>query len=416
MIKNKSLNVAVVGGGTTGPAAALLLKRKGHSVTVFERVAKISPVGAGVLVQPTGLEVLRRLNLLSPIQAHRAPVSRLHSENHRGKVFLHLNYSELAPGLQGWGLHRAVLCKYLFDAMEEEKIPVNLGTSMSQIDWKGNQSDLIDSDENRHGPFDLVILSDGSRSTLRDQTPLVRRSPRYPWGALWFIGKNSEGHFSDTLFQVVKGTRKMVGFLPTGLDLHGRDPLVSLFWSIKESEREACLRRGLGAWKKEVLELVPQSSFLLDQIQSFDQLTFAAYYDVVMKDWHYRNIVILGDSAHAMSPQLGQGVNLGFFDAMVLSDCIEAAPTLPEAFREYSRKRRRHLGFYQFATRWATPFFQSSTPGLGLLRDYGFALLNAVPVLRRQMIRSMAGLKRGFLRRSLSYFEPPAVSGAEKGP
>jgi 2-polyprenyl-6-methoxyphenol hydroxylase-like FAD-dependent oxidoreductase len=235
-----------------------------------------------------------------------------------------------------------------------------------------------------------------------------------PLGALWFIGKNPEGHFSDTLFQVVKGTRKMLGFLPTGLDWEGQTPLVSLFWSIKETEKEACLRRGLSAWKKEVLELVPKADFLLDQIESFDQLSFAAYYDVVMWDWHHRNVVIPGRlHAHAMSPQLGQGVNLGFYDAMVLADCLEEGNTLAEALPEYSRRRMRHLDFYQFVTRWATPFFQSSTPGLSVLRDYGFAFLNAVLVFRRQMIRSMAGLKRGFLRKSLSYFEIPPELGSE---
>ncbi|HZV38806.1 MAG TPA: NAD(P)-binding protein, partial [Pseudoxanthomonas sp.] len=61
---NKPLDIAIVGYGTGGQAAALLLQRDGHRVRVFERVPDPGPVGAGFLLQPTGLQALWRMGLL----------------------------------------------------------------------------------------------------------------------------------------------------------------------------------------------------------------------------------------------------------------------------------------------------------------------------------------------------------------
>ncbi|MBZ0117864.1 MAG: FAD-dependent oxidoreductase, partial [Sandaracinaceae bacterium] len=64
-----ALDVAVIGAGTAGSAAALLLARAGHAVTLFEAVLEPKPVGAGIMLQPTGMHVLAELGLLEPILA-----------------------------------------------------------------------------------------------------------------------------------------------------------------------------------------------------------------------------------------------------------------------------------------------------------------------------------------------------------
>ena len=60
----RTLSVAIVGYGTAGQALAILLARDGHRVEVFEQAAQPGPVGAGFLLQPTGLQVLWQMGLL----------------------------------------------------------------------------------------------------------------------------------------------------------------------------------------------------------------------------------------------------------------------------------------------------------------------------------------------------------------
>jgi 2-polyprenyl-6-methoxyphenol hydroxylase-like FAD-dependent oxidoreductase len=255
-----------------------------------------------------------------------------------------------------------------------------------------------------------VVVADGARSQLRDDTATSKLVTPYPWGALWFVGKDArpDGHPRvRTLHQVVDRTQRFIGMLPTGEPAGAsgtrRDRLVSLFWSIRADRVPAWRQRGLDAWKAEVLDLAEEAEPVLEQIDDIDQILYAGYHDVVMHRWHTRNVVYLGDAAHATSPQLGQGCNLALWDAMVLSDCIDREPRdLARALEAYSRCREGHLAYYQLATRWLTPFFQGDVDGLGTLRDLTMPLLGKVPALRRLMTLSMLGVVDGFGGRTLT--------------
>ncbi len=396
------LKVAIVGCGSGGPAAGIFLARAGHEVTLFERAPSLRPVGAGFLLQPTGLSVLQKLNCLEDILQLGAPVERLYGHTPGGRTILNLHYHDLQSDLYGVGLHRASLLHVLCQVMEETGIPLQLGTEIVSLQNAGSQSYLVDKEGQQYGPYDLVIVADGSRSSLRTQLGLSCRVKPYNWGAIWYIGEDKEAHFRKELYQVFQSTKTLLGFLPTGFTPgHETAPLVSMFWSLRLDHYEAWKERGLQPWKEEVLRLVPRAESFLPQITEPEQLIRAGYFDVVMKQWSNDRAVVIGDAAHAMSPQLGQGVNLALFDAMVLADCIERTDSLPEALANYNHQRKRHLRFYQFATRWATPFFQSSFTPLGLIRDWVFPYGLYVRPWRLQMIRAMAGLKRGILRLSM---------------
>jgi 2-polyprenyl-6-methoxyphenol hydroxylase-like FAD-dependent oxidoreductase len=114
--------------------------------------------------------------------------------------------------------------------------------------------------------------------------------------------------------------------------------------------------------------------------------------------WFDEGIVVLGDAGHAMSPQLGQGVNLALADAACLAECISKYP-LPTALRQYQRRRLFALRYYQLATRWLTPWFQSDHEWLTPLRRMFFVVAGAIPLARKLMTMSMAGLV-GHRRRS----------------
>lgn len=396
------IDVGVVGAGTAGTAAALLLARAGHRVTIYERVAAPGPVGAGIVLQPTGQAVLQRLGLLGPVLARGARIDRLHCVTGTGRTVVDLDYTPAGPGRFGLGLHRGVLFQTLFEAARTEpgitlRCGVDVRAPVPTVDGVALRTD----DGERHGPHDLVVVADGARSQVREHAGLRFRERPYAWGALWHVAPDPDEVYAGELYQVVRGTGSMLGLLPTGRGPEpDSPPQVSLYWSLR-ADRLAAFGQGFAAWKAQVLRDDPRAAFLLDRLHDPESLLFAQYRHVDMPRWHGERIVLLGDAAHAMSPQLGQGCNLALVDAAVLADVIAAAPSPTAALPHYTRTRRAHLRYYLWATRALTPFFQSDHGWLGWLRDLGMPIAGKLPWFRRQMCLSMAGHMRGVLRAPL---------------
>lgn len=387
----ESLRIAIVGCGSAGPAAATLLQRQGHRVTLFERAVECRPVGAGFLLQPSGMAVLGALGILNPVMARGARVERLHVVDRGGDEVLDLRYAELGTRLHGLGLHRPVLLHFLIGAMEQAGVDIRWGREVADAVRRNGRWELSFQGGAVEGGFDLLVIADGARSALRGKLGFHGADRGYPWGAHWFIGRNDGVFPEHELFQIVHGTRRLLGFLATGKELGGSEPLVSLFWSIKLSDEAKIRSQSLAEWKREILGLCPRAEGLLAQIDDWSQVLTARYGDVAMNSWHRDGVVILGDAGHAMSPQLGQGVNLALADAACLGRCMERLP-VAEALQEYSRRRRIALGYYRFASRQLTPWFQSDHEWLTPFRSLFFGVSRHLAPARKFMTRTMAGL------------------------
>ena len=393
----RALDIAVVGAGTAGSAAAVLLARAGHRVTLYERVPNPAPVGAGIIVQPSGLAVLAALGIHEQVIARGAPLERLRCVTAAGRTLLDLPYATVGARF-GLGLHRGVLFAALHQLLDDARVTVDCGREIVSLRAAGDGVIPVDAAGRALAAADLLVVADGARSRLRDETdpPLGERKVRvYPWGALWFVGRDREPRFARELYQVVDGAQHMIGVLPTGLGPAGDAPLVSLFFSLRADRLSEWRRAGLARWKETVLRYVPAAADLLAKIQSLDDVTFAAYHDVVLAPWHTRNLVWLGDAAHATSPQLGQGCNLALVDAHTLAESLATHARVPDALADYSRRRRRQLAYYQLAARWLTPLFQSDARLGGLARDLLMPLGARLPFIKRQMLNTMCGLKTG---------------------
>lgn len=399
------LPIAIVGAGTAGLATAIFLARQGYAVRLLERGEQLQPVGAGILLQPSGLAVLQRLGLLAECTALGAPVSRLYGTSCQGRVILDTRYHDWQPGSFGLGIHRGVLMTALLNAAQRAGVQVETGVNVSRFEQASGHIRLLSQDQPL-GDFAALILADGTRSALRAQMPVRQWSRPYPWGALWSMLPTAASTETGELRQWYRGCREMFGLMPTGSTHQARDlPLTSLFWSLPLSEHEAWRQAGLDAWKTRVRRLAGEAAeAYLQRIDDPQQLTLAAYADVRMQRWHAGRVLAIGDCAHAMSPQLGQGANMALVDAAALADALgEAADATQQAldwnatFTRYGDARRDHLRYYRQASRLLTPLFQSNSNTLAVLRDIALTLARHNRFGRQHAVSTLVGARSGWL-------------------
>jgi 2-polyprenyl-6-methoxyphenol hydroxylase-like FAD-dependent oxidoreductase len=411
-VTRRALDVGIVGCGTAGAAASVFLARAGHRVTLFERVDDPRPIGAGIVLQPTGQAVLGALGLREQIVSRGARIDRLRVVTPGGRRVMNLVYEDFDPTMFGVGVHRGALFASLFAAVAREPVDLRLGVSIERLTRVAHDRvAVLDTHGRRHGPYDLVVVADGSRSQLRAASP-ARVSP-YAWGALWSVVDDPEQIFQGELHQVVRGTSTMLGFLPTGFgpEQSHTTPLVSVYWSLRGDRVEELLAGGLDAWKGQVLSYAPHAEPILDRIASREQVLFTSYQHVSMSRWASHDVVYVGDAAHSMSPQLGQGCNLALVDAWTLAASLATHDDVASALCAYVGARSDHLRFYQFATRALTPFFQSDLTPLGWVRDVGMGTAHRFRFFNRLMTASMCGTMTGLLSRLPLPGSQPAARG-----
>ena len=133
-----------MGAGTAGLAASALLKRDGHDVAIYERFSTARPVGAGLLLQPTGLAVLATLGLDKAAIARAAPIRKLHGTSGSGRTVFDVSYAHLAAHLHGLGIHRGVLFGLLHDTVIAAAVPIATGTAIAALDYRSGLPRLID--------------------------------------------------------------------------------------------------------------------------------------------------------------------------------------------------------------------------------------------------------------------------------
>ena len=387
------MHIAIIGYGTAGQACAVQLARDGHDVSVFERVPRPGPVGAGFLLQPSGLQELWRMGLLGQALAQGARVDRLAGDTASGRAVMDMRYGGLDARLYGVGLQRGALFSILDGAWPGRGARLHAGCDIVSVD--AERGLLRDAEGRGHGPFDLVVVADGAASRLRGTVARPRVDRPYPWGALWSLLPAGAWPHVAELRQRYVAARKMIGLLPVGRCAADPRPMLSFFWSLPVDGFADWERAGLGAWQEELQRLWPEASAVLAQITDAAQLARARYRDTIMRRLHQGRVVLVGDSAHAMSPQLGQGVNMALMDARALAAALGREASTSAALEAYQRERRRHVWIYQLWSRWLTPLFQSERDTAARLRDATFLPMGRMPVGRTQMLRVLTGTRSG---------------------
>lgn len=391
------MKIAVCGCGIGGLATAILARRAGFDVTLFDQFDAPKPVGSGLVIQPVGLRILEQLGAADGALAKGA--KGYHMIGHEavsGRTVLDVSYGPIGGTNFGLGIHRASLFGALMDAAQRDEIEVTRQHQLVSTHL-GDQGRFITFKNGTvAGPFDLVVDATGARSPV---SPL--KSKPLPYGAIWgTVDWPEAGTLSyECLQQRYRRASNMIGVLPIGT-LPGEDrPKAALFWSLPANRMHNWLNTPIAQWRAEANKLWPDLAPFTDQITDHSQMTQAVYTHGSLRKPYGPQIVYIGDAAHRASPQLGQGANMALLDAAALVKCLETL-SLNDALPAYAKARRLHTNTYQ-AMSWAfTPMYQSDSRVLPILRDYLLGPLSKVPpapailtrLVRGSLINPMRGL------------------------
>lgn len=402
------MRIGIIGCGVGGLAAASLLARAGHDVTLLERFAAPRPIGAGLLLQPSGLAALDRMGLGDAARAMGAKVDSLEGRTTKGRLVLNLVYERWRAGAYGLGIHRAALFDILYSAARDAGAQIVTGADIVSIE-NFDMPRAVDAQGRTHGPFQLLIAADGSASTARAILNPKAKAPLYPWGALWAALPAPDETWEGCLTQRYQSASVMMGVLPIGRAPGAGDQKhLAFFWSLRRDAFERWTTDGLDAFKARVADLWPEAGRLLAPLPDAGIFSQATYRDVGGRPWRNDRTLLIGDSAHGTSPQLGQGANLALIDALELSAAM-AVHQVDVALDFYVAQRNAHVRWFQAMSAALTPAFQSRSAIIGALRDLFMAPMCEIPLMRRIMLETLCGVAQPPLR---NWSPPETMKGA----
>ena len=306
------MRAAIVGGGIGGLAAAVALRRVGFDTAVFERADRLDPVGAGLTLSPNAVRALERLGLIEAIRAVAASGRELEVRTPAGAALMRVSLGSRGEML---GVHRADLQRVLLEAAGE----VHLGTDVRDVDELA-------------GDVDFVVGADGIESTVRAQLhgPDAPREAGYVgWRAVCeFEDDRVRGKFSETF-----GCGDRFGLIPVG---GGR-----IYWFVSESgvprdyERVSVrdhFAKRFADWHEPIPEVIAATR--KDALSATEIL-----WRKPLKTWGRGRMTLLGDAAHAMTPDLGQGAGQALEDAVVLAAAVRDGHDVEASLRRYEAER-----------------------------------------------------------------------------
>jgi 2-polyprenyl-6-methoxyphenol hydroxylase-like FAD-dependent oxidoreductase len=319
-----SCMIVVVGAGPGGLAAGLALGRAGFEVEVWERAPALRTAGAGLTLQGNAMRMLDALGVAEAVRAAGAELTSGAIVDDAGAVVNRLPLGRFAAlwGQPGVGIHRGTLARILSEALGPER--VRFGRTVTGL----SGGCLLTDDGVRH-EADLVVGADGIHSVVR--TSLFGPRPlRYAGYTCW-RGVAHRQLRPGTL-EERWGPGLRLGTVPIGGD--------RVYWfavadappeGVDPEDRMAALRARFAVFEEahDLFEATPADTVIRNDIVDFAPLD----------RWSEGRVTLLGDAAHAMTPNLGQGACQAIEDAVVLAASLEAHG-LEEGPRVYEAKRR----------------------------------------------------------------------------
>lgn len=335
------MKAIIIGGGIGGLTTALALQQRGIDYEVFEAAPELREVGAGIWIPTNAMNVLERLEVADKIKAAGKLMQEICVGDYRGKIWQSISASEIIP-IYGNGtttIHRGHLQALLYGELDKNKVHVN--KRFTHFKEEGKEMHVFFQDGSS-ATGDLLLGADGIHSVVRKQ--LFGEVPlRYSGQTCWRASAdfNLPPEFSDKMFErwgssgglrfaYSRMNDSQVYFYATAAATPGgKDQLGTLIKSLK------IRYESFGPLAMEIIESARPGAIIRTDLYDFKPIP----------SWVKGRIALLGDAAHATTPNLGQGGAQAIEDAYVVAKCLDQHAKIKKALKAYQEIRYKKAVF-----------------------------------------------------------------------
>ena len=352
--------ILIAGAGIGGLTLGIALRQFGFEVQIYEQASSLEPIGFGLSIAPNALLALRHIGLDCTVEQVGCPIRVGQIKTAQGKLLQMIPLEDLKARIGGSmvALHRGRLHQVLLETFGAHDLFLN-NPVQSFREQRSGVILVLENGQEVKGA--LLVGADGIRSTVRWQL-FGETSRRYSGYTAW------------------RGLCPVGDLLPQGIGLSvlgsserfGGTTLAdgTIYWYVSylsepNQEREITPHTSLlpryQAWCSPVPEIIantPETAIFHTDI-----------YDCIpLKRWSSRRVTLLGDAAHPMTPDMGQGACQAIEDAVVLAHALAQAPSLEIALQHYERQRIKRTSRIVQQSYQVGKFEHTRNPLLSLLR------------------------------------------------
>lgn len=321
--------VTIIGAGIGGLTTALTLKQKGVNVNIFESSPEIKPVGAGIILANNAMQIFQKLGILNKIEKTGNKISYIKITNTQLDTISVTDLTEYEKkyGVSNIAIHRGELQKILADEIGCNNI--NLSKQLSKIE--NSELFKLTFEDNSTFESKLIIGADGLKSVVRNQLfekSTLRNANQICWRGICEIDLPQKYHNE---LNEAWGKGKRFGFVKISEK--------KVYWYALANSKnikanEINLSDYFSEFHTDILNIITATT--KEQIIIGDIIDLKP-----ISKWQQTNVCLIGDAAHATTPNLGQGACQAIEDAYVLGKLLDNGITIENTFKEYEKLRRK---------------------------------------------------------------------------
>jgi 2-polyprenyl-6-methoxyphenol hydroxylase-like FAD-dependent oxidoreductase len=334
-----ALRILIVGGGIAGLGLCRALQQQGIVPDIIERAASWPPGGTGLYLPGNGIRVLEALGLADQVLARSVCMSHQRILDHKGRQLAEIELAQIwgrvGPCV---GIARSELHHILLESTAG--VRVRLGTSVTGLSQQDDKVNVGFTDGST-GRYDLVVGADGIHSLVR-QLLFSNIPPRHLGQVSWRFLVDHSGAIHT--WTVMLGPRRAFLAMPIGPNRLYCYADLATFATEDPTEGDLVrLRALLGDFAEPVRSI-------LSELEGFDAIHFAAIEEIALGTWVRGRVVLLGDAAHATSPNMAEGASMALEDALVLARMLRTHGSPDESLSAFSKRRQARIRWVQQRT------------------------------------------------------------------